>query len=78
MKHLLWNAAEVRAELYALWNKAFENKNDHLNAFAIATDPRVQHEDRCRVCAELDGAMRGINRAIRHFGGRICKGRMPS
>jgi len=77
MKKLLWNAAEIRAELYALWNDAREAKTYHLHCFATDPDPRGVHPEPCRLCEREDGSLHGINRAIRRFGGRINRGRLP-
>jgi len=74
-KKLLWNAGEIRFELYEIWNGLQSGWNNHLAAFTGSTPPHNREE--CTVCHFYTGRQQGINRAIRHFGGRVRAGRMP-
>jgi|GEM_PF-5963728 len=67
-KHLLYNQAEIRDELYAVWNQIQELWNAHLLASARSSAP---HLSQCNVCAMYRHRQHGISDAIRHFGGRV-------
>jgi hypothetical protein len=67
MKHLLFNAADVRNELYGVWNQIQEGWNEHL--FSWSKSPEG-HRKPCDVCERYKARHRGVEDAIRHFGGR--------
>jgi hypothetical protein len=67
VKHLLYNAADVRHELYGVWNELREQQNEHIHSWSQTPEG---HDNPCQICARYDQKRRGIIMAIRHFGGR--------
>ena len=67
MTKLLYNRADVRAELYVVINDVQRMKEQHRQAW---TESEEGHKEPCQVCARYDAQKTGVRRTIRHFGGK--------
>lgn len=68
MNDLRYSAADVRAELYDIWNELQYEWNDHL--FEHRAGDGKPHPLPCRVCERYAGRQQAIMRAVLRFGGR--------
>jgi hypothetical protein len=68
MKELLYSKADIRAELRALSQELRDDQDIHMSAFVKSGS---QHPDPCGACNMYRNMRQGINRVIRHFGGKV-------
>ena len=70
--HLLFNAEDVRTELRKVRDQLQRDKDQHVRAWVQSKEGHKA--EICIPCKLWDARMQGVDRVIRHFGGRIRRG----